>query len=99
MIEDATITEKFQLLAGQLDERRRRLWAAAEARAAGRGGVAAVARATGISQETIRRGLRELASGETLPPGRVRRPGGGRTRLADKDATLLADLERLLDRA
>ena len=84
-------------MAGELDERRRRLWAAAEAQAAGRGGVAAVARATGISQETIRRGLRELASGETLPPGRVRRPGGGRKRLADKDATLLADLERLLD--
>ena len=97
MVDERAIGERFRALAGELDERRRRLWAAAEARAAGRGGVAAVARATGISQETIRRGLRELASGETLPPGRVRRPGGGRKRLADKDATLLADLERLLD--
>jgi transposase len=89
--------ERFRALAGEFDERRRRLWAAAEARSAGRGGVAAVARATGISEETIRRGLRELESGETLALARVRRPGGGRKRLADKDATLVSDLERLLD--
>jgi transposase len=97
VIDERAIGERFRALAGELDERRRRLWAAAEARAAGRGGVAAVARASGISEETIRRGLRELASGETLAAGRVRRPGGGRKRLADKDATLLADLERLVD--
>ena len=97
MIEERAITDRFQMLAGELDERRRRLWAAAEARSLGRGGIAAVARATGISDATIRRGLADLDAGETLRPGRVRRPGGGRKRLADSDPTLVADLQRLLD--
>ncbi|MGH2985531.1 MAG: ISAzo13 family transposase, partial [Solirubrobacterales bacterium] len=49
--------ERYRALAGDLDERRRRLWAAAEARSHGRGGIAAVARASGISESTIRAGL------------------------------------------
>ena len=97
MVDEAAIGERFRALAGELDERRRRLWAAAEARSAGRGGIAAVARATGISEATIRKGLRELEAGERLEAGRVRRPGGGRKRLVDKDPTLLRDLERLVD--
>ena len=64
---------------------------------AGRGGIAATARATGISVPTIRKGIAELQAGERLEPGRVRRPGGGRKRLTDGDATLLKDLERLVD--
>jgi transposase len=95
--DEVAIGERFRALAGELDERRRRLWAAAEARSCGRGGIAAVARATGISEATIRTGLRELDAGERLEPGRVRRPGGGRKRLVEKDPTLLADLERLVD--
>ena len=94
---EEAIGERYRALAGELDERRRRLWAAAEARTHGWGGIAAVARATGISETTVRAGLRELASGETLAAGRVRRPGGGRKRLTDKDPTLLVDLERLVD--
>ncbi len=97
MIEEDAIRRRFQLLAGELDERRRRLWAAAEACAIGWGGVAAVARATGISEGTIRRGIGELESGETLEPGRVRRAGGRRKPLVEKDPTLLSDLERLVD--
>ena len=97
MIDEEAIGERYRALAGELDERRRRLWAAAEARSHGRGGVAAVARATGMSPTTICNGLRELESGETLAPGRVRRPGGGRKRLAERDPTLLEDLERLVD--
>ena len=84
-------------MAGELNERQRRLWAAAEARSAGRGGIAAVARATGMAVETIRAGIRELESGETLERGRVRRPGGGRKPLTETDPTLLSDLERLLE--
>jgi transposase len=61
------------------------------------GGIAATARATGMHVETIRLGIRELESGETLAPGRVRRPGGGRKPLTDTDPTLLGDLERLVD--
>jgi transposase len=97
VIDEAAIGERFRALAPELDERRRRLWAAAEAGSYPHGGVSAVARATGISATTIYKGLRELASGETLGPGRVRRPGGGRKRLVEKDPTLLKDLERLVD--
>ncbi|HUZ02812.1 MAG TPA: ISAzo13 family transposase [Thermomicrobiaceae bacterium] len=97
MIDEAAIGERYRALAGELDERRRRLWAAAEARVAGRGGIAATARATGMTENTIRRGVRELEAGERLEMGRVRRPGGGRTPLTTADATLLADLERLVD--
>jgi len=64
-------------LAGELNERQRRLWAASEARAAGRGGIEATARATGMSVPTIRKGIAELEAGERLAPGRIRRPGGG----------------------
>ena len=97
VIDEEAIGERFRALAGELNERQRRLWAAAEARACGRGGIAATARATGMHVETIRLGIRELESGETLEPGRVRRPGGGRRALTEKDLTLLGDLERLVD--
>lgn len=97
MIDELAIGERYRALAGELDERRRRLWAAAEARSHGRGGVTAVSRATGMSATTIHKGLRELASGETLERGRVRRPGGGRKPLSEQDPTLLRDLEGLLD--
>ena len=73
------------------------MWAATEARALGRGGIALVARATGISTSTIGRGLSELRSRARMPPGRVRRPGGGRKRTIDKDPTLLRDLEGLVE--
>ena len=97
MIDEQAIGERYRALAGELDERRRRLWAAAEARSHGRGGIAAVARATGIAQNTIRAGLRELGSGQPLEAGRVRRPGGGRKPITETDPTLLGDLERLVD--
>ena len=97
MIEEHAIGERYRALAGEFDERRRRLWAAAEARACGRGGIAAVARATGISVGTIKRGLVDLESSGGLLGGRVRRAGGGRKPLAETDLTLLADLERLVE--
>ena len=97
MIGEEAVGERYRALAGELDERRRRLWAAAEARSHGRGGIAAVARATGISENTIRAGLRELRSGQTLERGRVRRAGGGRKPITESDPTLLCDLERLVD--
>ena len=96
-MDEVAIGEKFRSLAGELNERQRRLWAASEARAAGRGGIAATARATGISVPTIRKGIAELESGERLDAGRVRKPGGGRQALTDLDPTLLQDLERLVE--
>ncbi|MGH3905470.1 MAG: ISAzo13 family transposase [Pseudonocardiaceae bacterium] len=85
-----------------LDERGRRRWVAAEARSHGRGGIAAVARVTGISRRTVDRGLAEL-EGEReegpLAAGRVRRRGAGRKPLTETDPTLVEDLERLVDPA
>ena len=77
------IKAKYATLAPLLDERTRRLWAAVEAQAIGRGGITRVAEATGLSQTTIRAGLQELASQSTsdthnVTSERVRRPGGGR---------------------
>ena len=80
-----------------LTERSRRLWAATEAQAIGYGGIAQVARATGIAASTIQRGLRELTSGEPLVGTRTRKAGGGRKRATELDPTLLHDLDALVE--
>jgi transposase len=99
VIDEAAIRTRYEAMTATLDERERRLLLGAEARAAGRGGQAAVARATGASPATVRRGLRELGDpvAETLARGRVRRPGGGRKRAVDLDPTLRTDLEALIE--
>jgi transposase len=97
VIDERAIGDRFRAMAGSLDERQRRRWAAAEARSHGRGGIAAVARATGLAENTIRKGLRELDCPERLPVGRVRRAGAGPRRRTDADETLLDDLKRLVD--
>jgi hypothetical protein len=92
------IRSRFAALDHVMDERVRRLWAGAEAGAVGRGGIAAVAEATGLSDNTIRAGVRELGAGAALgPPGRVRRAGGGRKPLAAADPTLAGDLDGLVE--
>ena len=88
---------RFELLARHLDERTRRLWAASEALAIGRGGASAVARATGVSRRVIGEGIKELADGPPAGAVRVRRPGGGRKRATSTDRTLRGDLERLVE--
>jgi len=96
VIDEQAIGERYRALAGELDERRRRLWAGAEALSHGRGGQAAVVRATGMSDMTVAKGMREIRAGESLQAGRVRRAGGGRRPLTETDPTLLSDLERLV---
>ena len=101
MIDDAGIRTRYQALAATLNERGRRHFAAAEALAAGRGGVTAVSRITGLARSTISRGLAELR-GEASPaaaPDRVRRAGGGRKPLTVADPTLLTDLKALVEPA
>lgn len=93
----STQRSKFAALGSELTERSRRLWAATEARALGHGGIGFVEAATGISRSTIQRGLRELEAGEAVPPGRTRRPGGGRKRAFAKDPWLGADLDALVE--
>src|SRR6266404_2499726 len=95
VIDIEPIRERFSAVAPFLDERGRRLVAAAEAFAAGYGGIAAVAMATGIAPSTIGRGLKELASDEPSP--RIRRPGAGRKPTICKDPTLLPDLQTLVE--
>ena len=95
VIDIEPIRERFSAVAPFLDERGRRLVAAAEAFAAGYGGIAAVAMATGVAPSTIGRGLKELAQDE--PSERIRRPGAGRKRTISKDPTLLPDLEALVE--
>lgn len=97
---EARIRRKYHLVAVELDERRRRQWAAAEAREVGWGGVSLVARATGLSRPTIRAGLRELelsSKYRAVAVTRVRSAGGGRRKLTESDPGLLEALERLID--
>jgi Rhodopirellula transposase DDE domain len=96
MIDTSVIRDRFVALAPHLDERGRRSFAAAEARSAGYGGIAAVARATGIAPSTIGRGLAELAGTSAVPADRTRRVGGGRKALTATDPALLEDLLALV---
>jgi hypothetical protein len=90
---------KYTSLSPALDERQRRLWAASEARALGRGGLALVIRATGMAKTTVLRGLAELDAGLKIPLGRVRKPGGGRKPLTVLDPQLVRAMERLVEPA
>jgi len=91
------IRQKFVNIAQDLDERGRRRWAASEALSLGRGGITAVAAATGISDRTIRNGIRELNDPNPLPPDRQRRHGSGRKSRTDEQPGLVAALERLVE--
>ena len=97
MIDEGAIRERYGLMQGLLNERSRRRWAAAEARSHGRGGIAAVARATGISEGTVRRGLAELDAGEELEAERVRRAGAGRPGIVEREPGLSEALDALID--
>ena len=98
MVEESGIQQRYRALAPVVDERVRRLVVAAEALTIGRGGQVVVARATGVSRQAIRRGIRELSRPEAeADKGRIRRTGGGRKRTVDRDPTLREDLDRLVE--
>ncbi|MGE0579284.1 ISAzo13 family transposase [Reyranella sp.] len=90
---------RYRRIAGFLDERGRRLFAANEALAFGRGGVTAVAAATGVARSTINRGIAELKAGNDELGERIRRRGGGRKRAVERQPGILARLERLIEGA
>ena len=98
---DAQIVEgielKFNSLVGDLDERGKRRWAAAEAMALGRGGIAAVSMATGLSDRTIRTGIKELRSENPLSSERQRKPGGGRKPLEHFQHDLVEAIDWLVE--
>jgi len=91
------VREKYRALINDLDERGRRRWAATEAVAIGHGGITTVAIATGLSDRTVRNGIKELRSSSQLVPSRQRCPGGGRKRLEYHDETLHEALEGLVE--
>src|SRR4029453_17669315 len=96
----ATLKEKFEALQPLMSERLRRYWAATEAKALGHGGIAAVTHATGLSRNTIARGLAEVAAPPTLSSAsltRSRRPGGGRPPLIETDPSVIQALETLVE--
>jgi transposase len=88
---------QLELLLPELDEKSRRLTLGAVARAAGDGGITAVAKAAGASWQTVADGAAELESGRVAPPGRVRRAGAGRPRLAEADPGLVPALLALVE--
>ena len=96
MIDEDGIWQRWNAVGSKLDERAQRLFAAAEARAAGFGGLTAVARITGLARSTINRGEDDL-DGAPLPAGRVRRKGGGRKSVAAQDPGLVPALKRLVE--
>jgi hypothetical protein len=88
---------ELELLLPELDEKARRLTLGAVARAAGAGGIGAVAKLTGASWQTVANGAAELGSGQVAPEGRVRRPGAGRPKLAETDPGLVPALLALVE--
>jgi transposase len=93
---EQTLAAKFEVLFPHLDERQRRLLMGAEARTLGHGGIRAVARAAGVAESTVARGMSDLEAGAE-PLGRTRRPGGGRKRLSDLDPGLRPALLALVE--
>jgi hypothetical protein len=93
---EAAIAERYRLMSAELNERQRRRFAASEARTFGRGGIAAVARACGLAENTVRKGLSELEEPESLGGDRVRREGAGRPAGEDSDPGLLDALRALV---
>ena len=95
------IRSKYAALKNRFDERSRRIWSATEANALGHGGVELVATATGIARSTIRIGRRELEANdsrsEANDPNRVRRKGGGRKQLSEKQKSLIESLDQLVE--
>ena len=96
MGQEDIIREKYQMLAPELNERTLRLFAAAEAKYLGRGGISLVARAIEVSRDRISRGLQDLEAEKKLEQDRIRRPGGGRKKQVEKDPILEKDLEQLI---
>jgi hypothetical protein len=93
---EAAIAERYRLMSAALNERQRRRFAASEARTFGRGGIAAAARACGLAENTVRKGLSELEEPESLGPDLVRREGAGRPAGEDSDPGLLDALRALV---
>ena len=100
MIDAVAIRTRYDAVSPNLDEKGLRLFAASEALAAGRGGIAVVSKVTGIARSTLGRGLKELTAQEKAPPqNRVRRTGGGRKAAVVKQPGLVEALLKIIESA
>jgi hypothetical protein len=96
-VDISAMSERYRALRKTMNERARREWAGAEALAAGRGGIKAVERVTGLCYRTIARGMREAQSQSGVEPERVRAPGGGRKCAEVLDPDLTRSLEAIVE--
>ncbi len=96
---EAGIQAKYEQISFCLNERGRRLWAAAEAKGYGRGGISIVIKATGISKKTIRKGIQELQDSNLSKHKTIRKKGAGRKKAIEKQKGLSESLELLVDPA
>ena len=100
-VTEARIAEKYESIKPYLNEKTRRIWAATEVRAIGRGGVSEIARVTGLSRTTIHKAIAELEQplSEEWDEGSpsIRQLGGGRKSLRDTDPQLVKDLQTLVE--
>lgn len=91
------IEKKYDAVSYCLNERGRRLWAAAEAESYGRGGISLVCQATGLSNATLHKGLKELRNPTPPTDRRLRKTGGGRKKITEKNKEILSVLDSLVD--
>ena len=94
---EKTIKQKYEKLAQSLNEKTRRLFLGSEANTIGRGGISLIARATGVTRNTIKRGMKDLNNPKIIADKRIRNPGAGRKKLTDQDPTLKEDLRKLIE--
>src|SRR3989344_8713650 len=88
MDDEDIIRNKFLAINPTLNELSRRRWVSTEAKAIGRGGVSIVFRATGVNRNTIMKGIKELENKKTIEPNRLRKKGGGRKKIIEKNQGL-----------
>lgn len=91
--------KRYREIAPVLNEQSLRRFVAMEARALGHGGVRLMSRISGLARSTIYHGLSDIRDNFSAPPGRIRKPGGGRKKKSSEDPTLLVDLKRLVEPA
>ena len=97
MLKEEEISQKFERLSEYLNEKTRRIWSANEAISIGWGGIEIVSKSTGLSRQTISKGIKELKSELSTNQVKVRRNGGGRKKLKDKDINFEKDLKELVE--
>lgn len=102
VIQMSALEKKFAVLKPLFNEKTLRLWAAAEAKSLGHGGIQTLAKICGLSRKSIERGIKQIdstAEDSTESNARVRKNGAGRKSLSARHPHLLDELRKLVDPA